>query len=93
MFEVNEAFSVVAMAAIKDLELPEDKVNMLGGAVSLGHPIGATGLRMIFEIYKQLQGKAGEHQVRNASLGLTHNLGGMQIGALTCAMTILGSRN
>jgi acetyl-CoA C-acetyltransferase len=41
-----------------------------------GHPIGASGLRMLYEMYKQLQGKAEERQLKDPKLGLTHNLGG-----------------
>jgi acetyl-CoA C-acetyltransferase len=47
LFEVNEAFAVVAMAAMKDVGIPHDKVNVNGGACALGHPIGATGARII----------------------------------------------
>ena len=47
LFEVNEAFAVVAMAAMKDVGIPADKINVNGGAVALGHPIGATGARII----------------------------------------------
>lgn len=47
-----------------------------GGLKCFGHPIGASGLRMLYEMYKQLQGKAGERQVKNPTIGLTHNLGG-----------------
>jgi acetyl-CoA C-acetyltransferase len=47
-----------------------------GGLKCFGHPIGATGLRMMYEIYKQLQGKAGERQIKDPKLGLTHNMGG-----------------
>src|SRR5258707_14643977 len=47
LYEVNEAFAVVAMAAMKDVGIPADKVNVNGGAVALGHPIGATGARII----------------------------------------------
>ena len=47
-----------------------------GGLKCFGHPIGASGLRMIYEMYKQLQGKAGPRQLKNPKLGLTHNLGG-----------------
>jgi acetyl-CoA C-acetyltransferase len=54
-------------------ELP---VNTDGGLKCFGHPLGASGLRMMYEVYKQLQGKAGERQIRNPRLGLTHNLGG-----------------
>jgi acetyl-CoA C-acetyltransferase len=54
-------------------ELP---VNTDGGLKCFGHPLGASGLRMMYEVYKQLQGKAGPRQVKNPHLGLTHNLGG-----------------
>lgn len=47
-----------------------------GGLKCFGHPIGATGLRMIYEMYKQLQGKADQRQIKDPKLGLTHNLGG-----------------
>jgi len=48
-----------------------------GGLKCFGHPIGASGLRMMYEMYKQLQGKAGKRQIKNPKLGLTHNLGGV----------------
>jgi len=51
-------------------------VNSDGGLKCFGHPLGASGLRMLYEVYKQLQQKAGPRQVRNPRLGLTHNLGG-----------------
>ena len=51
-------------------------VNTDGGLKCFGHPLGATGLRMMYEVYKQLQGKGGPRQVKNPRLGLTHNLGG-----------------
>lgn len=57
-----------------DGELP---VNPDGGLKSFGHPVGATGLRMLYEVYLQLQGKAGKRQIDNPKLGLTHNLGGL----------------
>jgi acetyl-CoA C-acetyltransferase len=47
-----------------------------GGLKCFGHPIGASGLRMLYEMYKQLQGKAGERQIKDPTIGLTHNLGG-----------------
>jgi acetyl-CoA C-acetyltransferase len=47
LFEVNEAFAVVTMAAMKDIGIPHDKVNVHGGACALGHPIGATGARIL----------------------------------------------
>jgi acetyl-CoA C-acetyltransferase len=66
-------------------------VNTDGGLKSFGHPMGASGLRMIYEVYKQLQGKAGLRQVKNAKLGLTHNLGGLP-GAFVAYISILGSK-
>ncbi len=55
LFEVNEAFAVVAMAAIRDLGLPEDKVNVHGGACALGHPIGASGARIVVTLLAALE--------------------------------------
>ena len=66
-------------------------VNPDGGLISFGHPIGASGVRMIYEVYKQLQGKAGARQVENPRIGLTHNLGGSP-GSFISAVTIWGSR-
>ena len=68
-------------------ELP---VNTDGGLKCFGHPIGATGLRMLYEVYKQLQGKAGTRQVKNPRLGLTHNQGG-EPGAATVSVLIAGN--
>ena len=67
-------------------------VNTDGGLKCFGHPIGASGLRMIHEIYKQLQGKAERRQLKKADIGLTNNLGG-QPGHFTCAVTILGQNH
>ncbi len=67
-------------------ELP---VNTDGGLKSFGHPIGASGLRMLYEIYKQLQGKAGPRQVKDMELGMAHNLGGTP-GSFTCSVVLLG---
>jgi acetyl-CoA C-acetyltransferase len=59
LFEINEAFAVVVLAAMKDLNLPHDKVNVRGGAVALGHPIGASGARIVTTLVHALrqQGK------------------------------------
>ena len=48
-----------------------------GGLKCFGHPIGASGLRMMYEMYKQLQGKAGPRQIKDPKFGLTHNMGGI----------------
>lgn len=55
LFEINEAFAVVTMAAIKQLELPENCVNIYGGACALGHPIGASGARIIVTLLSALK--------------------------------------
>ncbi|HEV2847304.1 MAG TPA: acetyl-CoA C-acyltransferase, partial [Thermoanaerobaculia bacterium] len=55
LWEVNEAFAVVALAFLKDLELPADRVNVRGGAVSLGHPIGASGARILVTLLHALR--------------------------------------
>ncbi len=68
------------------------KINTDGGLKCFGHPIGASGVRMIYEVYKQLQGKADQRQVKNVELGMTHNLGG-QPGSFTCAISIWGTRD
>jgi len=60
-----------------------------GGLKCFGHPIGASGLRMLYEVYKQLQGKAGPRQVKNPRLGLTHNVGG-QPTRNCCFVSVIG---
>lgn len=55
LFEINEAFAVVTMAAMKDLDLPADKVNVHGGACALGHPVGASGTRILVTLISALQ--------------------------------------
>ncbi|SDE47468.1 acetyl-CoA C-acetyltransferase [Salipiger thiooxidans] len=55
LFEINEAFAVVAMAAMRDLDLPHDKVNVHGGACALGHPIGASGARVMVTLLAAMQ--------------------------------------
>ncbi len=55
LFEINEAFAVVAMAAMRELDLPHDKVNIHGGACALGHPIGASGARVMVTLLAALE--------------------------------------
>ncbi len=58
-----------------------------GGLKCFGHPVGATGLRMMYEMYLQLLGKAGKRQIKNPKLGLTHNLGSMPMACvISCAI-------
>ena len=59
LFEINEAFAVVTMAAMRDLDIPHDKVNVHGGACALGHPIGASGARVIVTLLAAME-KYGE---------------------------------
>jgi acetyl-CoA C-acetyltransferase len=55
LFEINEAFAVVTLAAVRDLALPEDRVNIHGGACALGHPIGASGARILVTLIHALR--------------------------------------
>ncbi len=55
LFEINEAFAVVTMAAMRDLDLPHDKVNVHGGACALGHPIGASGARVLVTLLAAME--------------------------------------
>ena len=57
LFEVNEAFAVVAMAAMKDANIPHEKMNVYGGAVALGHPIGSSGSRILVTLLHALEGR------------------------------------
>ena len=62
-----------------------------GGLKCFGHPIGASGLRMIYEVYNQLLGRAGERQIDDPRLGLTHNLGGFP-NMSVCSIGIFGKQ-
>ncbi|MBR9836284.1 MAG: acetyl-CoA C-acyltransferase [Rhodobacteraceae bacterium] len=66
LFEINEAFAVVAMAAMRDLDLPQDKVNVHGGACALGHPIGASGARVMVTLLAAMQ----KHDVKRGMASL-----------------------
>ena len=66
-------------------------VNSDGGLKSFGHPIGASGLRMMYEMWLQLRGEAGPRQINNPKLGLTHNLGG-QPGRCVSFVSVVGSQ-
>jgi acetyl-CoA C-acetyltransferase len=69
LFEVNEAFAVVAMAPIKDLGIPHDKLNVNGGACALGHPIGASGARLVVTLLNALQKRGGKKGVAALCIG------------------------
>src|SRR6516225_12068144 len=66
-------------------------VNPDGGLKSFGHPIGASGLRMMYEMWLQLRGEAGPRQINNPKVGLTHNLGG-QPGRCVSFVSVVGSQ-
>ncbi|SFK70160.1 thiolase family protein [Lysobacter sp. cf310] len=69
LFEVNEAFSVVAMAPMKDLGIPHEKLNVNGGAVALGHPIGASGARLVVTLLNALRARGGKRGVASLCIG------------------------
>lgn len=69
LFEVNEAFAVVTMAAMRDLDLPNDKVNVHGGACALGHPIGASGARILVTLLNALKKYDMETGVASLCIG------------------------
>ncbi|QYE36112.1 acetyl-CoA C-acyltransferase [Polymorphobacter sp. PAMC 29334] len=69
LFEVNEAFAVVAMIAMRDLGIPRDKLNIHGGATALGHPIGASGARIIATLIAALQRTGGRKGVAALCIG------------------------
>jgi acetyl-CoA C-acetyltransferase len=69
LFEINEAFAVVVMAAMRDLALDHERVNVHGGACALGHPIGATGARIIVTLLNALEKKGGKRGVASLCIG------------------------
>jgi acetyl-CoA C-acetyltransferase len=69
LWEVNEAFAAVTMAAMKELHLPHDKVNIHGGACALGHPIGASGARIVVTLLGALKKTGGKRGVAALCIG------------------------
>lgn len=69
LFEVNEAFAVVAMAFVKDLDLDPNKVNVNGGAVALGHPIGASGARIVTTLVHALKARKKKYGLASICIG------------------------
>jgi acetyl-CoA C-acetyltransferase len=69
LFEVNEAFAVVAMAAMQELNLPHEKLNVHGGACALGHPIGASGARILVTLIGALRKYGGKRGVASLCIG------------------------
>jgi acetyl-CoA C-acetyltransferase len=69
VFEVNEAFSVVAMAPMRELGIPHDKLNVHGGATALGHPIGASGARILVTLLHALKARGGKRGIATLCIG------------------------
>ena len=69
LYEINEAFAVVTLAAMRDLHLPHDKVNVLGGACALGHPIGASGARLIVTLINALGERGLKRGIASLCIG------------------------
>jgi acetyl-CoA C-acetyltransferase len=69
LYEVNEAFAVVAMAAMHDIGIPREKMNLNGGACALGHPIGATGARILATLLHGLKRTGGKRGVASLCIG------------------------
>lgn len=69
LYEINEAFAVVTMAAMKELNLPHDRVNVHGGATALGHPIGASGARLLTTLIGALRQSGGKRGIASLCIG------------------------
>lgn len=69
LFEVNEAFAVVAMAAMKDLSIPHDRLNVWGGGISLGHPIGSSGCRIVVTLVSALHALGKKRGIAGICIG------------------------
>lgn len=69
LFELNEAFAAQSLAVMKELELPIDKVNVNGGAVALGHPIGASGTRITYSLALELQRRNLQYGIASLCIG------------------------
>jgi len=69
LFEINEAFAVVTMAAMHDLAIPHEKVNIHGGATAMGHPIGASGARILATLLSALERTGGKRGIASLCIG------------------------
>jgi acetyl-CoA C-acetyltransferase len=82
LFEVNEAFAAQSVAVLRELKLPADKVNVNGGAIALGHPIGASGARVLTTLIYELRRRGGRYGVATLCIG-----GGMGIAMVVQRVT------
>jgi acetyl-CoA C-acetyltransferase len=69
LWEINEAFAAVTMAAMHELNIPHDKVNIHGGACALGHPIGASGARILTTLLGALRKTGGKTGIATLCIG------------------------
>lgn len=69
LFEINEAFAAIALAIKKELEIPDEKLNVNGGAIALGHPIGATGAILVVKILHELRRRGGKYGIASLCIG------------------------
>jgi len=68
-FEINEAFGAQVMACARELGLDEDKLNVNGGAIAIGHPLGATGIRLALTLARELKRSALRYGIASACIG------------------------
>ena len=69
LWEINEAFAVVAMAAMHELSIPHSKLNVHGGACALGHPIGASGARILVTLIHAMQRRGDKKGMASLCIG------------------------
>jgi acetyl-CoA C-acetyltransferase len=69
LFEINEAFASQAVAVVRDLGIPEDKVNVNGGAIALGHPVGATGTILVVKLMNEMKRRGSKYGVVTMCIG------------------------
>ncbi len=69
LFEINEAFAAIAVAIKKELEIPDEKLNVNGGAIALGHPIGATGAILVVKLLHELRRRKGKYGIASLCIG------------------------
>jgi acetyl-CoA C-acetyltransferase len=68
-FEINEAFAAQIMACARELGLDEDRLNVNGGAIAIGHPLGASGVRLSLTVARELQRSGGRYGIASACIG------------------------
>lgn len=69
LFEINEAFASISVAVARELKVSEDKVNVFGGSIALGHPLGASGTRVLITLISALRAKKAKRGVVSLCVG------------------------